>query len=264
MKQVTIYDSDSRTKRSIPVVELAPNMIRGCLPDGSHVWLDGTKAKPNIIPFHPPFSKKTRRVLRQLREDLKDVDRNPHAQWEQMLRCILYPDREIVHWRWIAFQYKRLTRNREMSSAMKKDIFTLLVKWTMGKDVDGVLATLSLRELTLDSAKALLECLWATHSDFFGGRIAQCFPNTVVVDYGAVPSLDKFKALVETVSVIYAVDWHGGDKFAIVFGSEALKCVIESEVSRQLPIVLFAIHFDSDQVEHLLASVEAAKGSYEW
>jgi hypothetical protein len=264
MRFVTVYDFDSKTKKAIPLAELAPNMVRGRLPDGSVVWVDGTKLKPSTTPIRPPFDERRRQILRQLKEDLDEVYPNTLAQWEEDLRCDLHADREIRIWRWIAYQYKRLTRSGQASQARKKDFFQLLLKWTLNKNVDAVLATVDLGELTRDDAKQLLQCFWATNSEFFGGRIAEWFPALPVVDFATIHSLDEFKARVAPVSVIFAVDWKSGDNFNVVFGTEVLEAGSQSEQAQSFKMMAFAVDFASEQVEHLCAMVEIAKGRYEW
>ncbi|HOC56312.1 MAG TPA: hypothetical protein PKI20_11890 [Verrucomicrobiota bacterium] len=49
MKHVTVCELDSKTSKSIPLAELSPNMVEGRLPDGSVVWVDGTKVNPNTM-----------------------------------------------------------------------------------------------------------------------------------------------------------------------------------------------------------------------
>ena len=264
MEQVTVYDFDSKTKNTIPLAELSPNMVKGRLPDGSLVWVDGTKLKVSTMPLHPPFSENERQVLRKLKEDLDEVCPTTLAEWEEKLRREPRPDREIRIWRWIAYQYKHLTGSGQDSQALKMDYFQLLNKWTLTKDVDAVLATLDLGELTRDDARELLKCLWATNSEFFGGRLAKWFPATPVVDFAVIHSLDEFKARVAPASVIFAVDWQDGDKLQLVFGSEVLKSILASGQVGQVPTVVFAIDFASNQVDRLLAMVKAAKGRYEW
>jgi hypothetical protein len=260
MQIVTVYDPDSKTRESIPVAELSPNMIKGRLPDGSIVWVDGRKAKPNTKPVHPPFDKSRRRVLRQLKKDLGDVWPDTLAQWEQDLRCEADPDREIRIWQWVAYQYKCLTSTKEASQAQKKDYFRLLLGWTFCKNVDEVLATGDLRGLTPDEAKQVLQGLIVTPLEFFGGRLAKWFPAAPVVDLGAIHSLDEFKRLAAPASVIFAVDWQSGDKWELVFGSELLQSILSSRQAEQLSTAIFAIDFASNQRERLWAMVNVTKG----
>lgn len=264
MQHVTVYDFDAKTRKSIPLAELSPNMVQGQLPDGSVVWVDGTKLKLSTTPLHPPFSKSKRQILRQLVKDLGEVDSNTLAQWEARLRSDMHADREIRIWRWIAFQYKRLTRARQASQARKRDYYQLLVSWTFAKNVEATLATVDLGELARIEARMVLESLATTPSEFFGGLIAESFPAASVVDYAAIHSLDEFKPYVANATVILAVDWNSGDNLKVVFGAELMKSHVQSNQTLRCQMVVFAIDFNSDQVERLCAMVEIAKGRHEW
>lgn len=264
MQYVTVYNFDSKTRKSIPLAELSPNMVKGQLPDGSVVWVDNTKLKLTSTPLHPPFSESKRQILRQLVKDLGEVDSNTLAQWEAQLRSDIHADREIRTWRWIAFQYKRLTRARQASQARKRDYYQLLVRWTFTKKVDVTLATVNLGELSRLEARLVLESLSTTPSEFFGGFIAETFPGVSVIDHAAIHSLDEFKTYVANASVILAVDWNSGDNFNVVFGGELMKSHVSSNQPLRCPMVVIAIDFDSDQVERLCAMVEIVKGRHEW
>ena len=264
MQHVTVYDFDSKTRKSIPVAELSPNMVKGKLPDGSVVWVDGTKLKPSATPLHPPFSESKRQILRQLVKDLGEVDSDTLARWEARLRSHMHAEREIRSWRWIAFQYKRLTRARQASQVRKRDYYQLLIKWTFSKQVEATLATVDLGELSRLEARLVLESLSTTPSEFFGGLIAETFPAASVVDYSAIHSLDEFKAYAAHASVILAVDWNSGDNFNVVFGGELMKSHVSSSQTLRCQMVVFAIDFDTDQVERLCAMVEITKGRHEW
>ena len=234
-------------------------MVKGCLPDGSVVWVDATKVKPKAMPLHPPFSESKREILRQLKVDLDEVC--PTAWKSGRNNCaVRVPDREMRIWRWVAYRFKHLTGAGHDSQARKEDYFQLLVKWTLNKDVDAVLSTVDLGELTRDDAKQLLQCLWATNSEFFGGRLAKWFPATPVIDLAAIHSFDELKRLVAPASVIFAVDWQSGDKLELVFGSEVLKSSLSSGQAPQLPTLIFAIDFCANQLERLLATVRDTKG----
>jgi len=264
MKHATVYDFDSQTKKTIPLAELSPNMVEARLPDGSVVWVDGTKANIPTMPLHPSFSESRRQILRQLKAVLDEVYPNTLAEWEARFRCDLHVDREIRIWRWIAYQYKRLTAAGEASQARKKDYFQLCLRWTVSREAEAVLTTVDLVEVTRDEAQEVLDSFPLIPSEFFGGFIAEQFPAQPVVDYAAIRSLGEFTVWTAQASVIFAVDWQSGDKFKIVYGLDVLKSIRSSGEPQLIAPVLFAVDFDSDQLEHLLAALQVSKGHYDY
>jgi len=258
MKNATIYDFNSKTKKSIPQAELSSNMVKAQLLNGSVVWVDATKVKTDRPPIHPPFSESKRQILRQLKTDLDEVFPTTLAEWEQKFRCDVHPDREIRIWRWIAYQYKSLIRSEESSAARKRDYFQLCLRWTMTKDVAEVLACVQLDEIPREEAKLLLETFVTIPSEFFGGNFAKLNPGRSVYDYAAINDLE-LKEVMANASVIIAVDWQEADTMRVVHGLDILKSIRASSQALEVPMIFFAVDFDSDQLEQLEATVAATK-----
>jgi hypothetical protein len=263
MKYVDIYDPDTALKQSIPMAELSPNMLRGQLVDCSIAWVDMAKVKLQKKAVHPPLSTKHKAILQRAQCILADVFPCSLTQWENNLRCDQNLERELHVWRWIAHRFERLTATGCPSLTRKKDIFQLCLRWTWTKEPEAVLATSSLDEVTQPEAASILSNFHLTDAGFFGGLFAKCFPTAEAIDYSIIKPLDEFKALTIPAMLTLAVDW-SGNYMEIVHGRSVLQSVVAEWTSREISTVAFAVDFGTDQVEHLLAAVLVAKGSYEW
>ncbi len=183
------------------------------------------------------------------------------------------------------------------SQPVKQDIFRLLHTWNNVGDVSEVLATtLPFEELSEDETRQILEYCKVIPAEFFGGNLAVILrlfgivagneplqlPDTMfgtgrshlflqmfdgvgergstffVIDHAAIKALADFKAKAETAEIILAVDWATGDT-QIVYGIEALGSL--SKPTR-FKLVAFAVNFESEMLEHLLAAVQVTKGHY--
>jgi len=263
MKYVEVYDPDTKSKKTIPLAELSPLMLRAQFPDGSTAWIDATKVKLNRKPVHPPLADKHKKVLQQIKQDLDQVFPISLQDWERDLRCDQNPEREIHIWRWIAHRFKQLTVASDLSPACKQDMFQLCLRWTMTKDTEATLATTPLNELSQEAARVLLEGFRTTDAGFFGGPFAQILPTSCVTDFSALKSLDDFKAVATQAELILAVDW-SGSAMEIVHGKESLQRIVATGISQAIPAVALAVDFNTDQLEAFLAAVLVVKGSYEW
>jgi len=263
MKHVQVYDPDTKSKKTIPLAELSPLMLRGQLPDGSTAWIDATKVKLNRKPVHPPLTDKHKKVLQQIKQDLDQVFPITLSDWERDLRCDQNLEREIRIWQWIAHRFKQLTAASDLSPVCKHDVFQLCLRWTMTKDTEATLATTPLNELSQEEARVLLEGFRITDASFFGGAFAQILPTTCATDFSALKSLDDFKAVATQAELILAVDWSGSG-MEIVHGKESLRRMVATGISQAIPVAALAVDFNTDQLEAFLAAVLVVKGSYEW
>lgn len=262
MKYVQVYDPDTKSKQTIPLAELSPLMVRGQLPDGSAAWIDATKVKLRQKVVQPPLIQEHKKLLQQIKLDLDEVFPCTLEKWELDLRCDQNCERELHIWRWIAHRFKQLTDSYELSPARKKDVFQLCLRWTMTKSVEAALATTTLNELSQEEARALLDSFCMTDAGFFGGPFAQFFPTACATDFSVIKSLDEFKMMVAPPVIIQAVDWSGCG-WGIVHGKATLQRIVATGTS-QVMSVAFAVDFNTDQLEQLLAAVLVVKGSYEW
>jgi hypothetical protein len=261
-QKVIVYDPDTKKEATIPLAELAPGMVKGLFPGGRIMWMDGRKAKHRAKPVHPPFDEVHRQIFRQLKRDLDEVVPNSLEEMEYNFRRDDDPEREITRWRWIAYRFNQFTASGKLSLDQKKDVFQLCLNWTMTRDESETLATTPLLAFTQAEARLLISALPLTSIKFFGGVVAEKRPDLHVVDYASIKSLDAFKHYVEQANLIVALDWNGRS-MEILYGRSVLTEVAQTGQSREVVMVAFAIHFESEQRERLAAAVMVAKGHCE-
>lgn len=261
MKHVKVYNSAKRTKQVIPVAELAQGMVPCQTPDGSNAWIDALTVTIRTSPVHPPFDQSRRSILKNLKDTLEEVYHCTLEEWELGFRRDENPEREIRLWQWIADRYRHLVGTSVVSLKRKRDYFRLCVQWINCKNVEEAVASIELAELSCDEARRLLRSFVTTPTGFFG--LGNLFPTAEVIDYSAIGSLEEFRALAEPASVIFAVDWLGKGS-EVVFGSDSLRSIAESQRAETLNVQLFSVDFSTDRIKHLLAAVGIVKGHYEW
>src|SRR5947207_3187901 len=89
-----------------------------------------------------------------------------------------------------------------------------------------------------------------------------------LIDYGTITSLGEFKAIAGDATLIFAVnsnpDKRNGTQ-SVVYGLAMLEAIRQGVLPNQkFSLCAFAVDFDTDQVEHLLAAVTVTKGCHDW
>jgi len=262
MKYVKLYDHETKTEKTIPMSELSPDVIPASKEGGPLVWVDPSRLKPNYRPLHPRLNGTKRKIIRRLSETLAEVFPQSFKSWEFQFRCDQHPDREIRIWRWIAWQYRRLTEGAPAEPELKQDLFQLCLRWTMSKDPESVIQTVALKKLPRELAAEMLMTFAAIPAEFIGGDIARVGRGGFVWDYSAIRSLQEFKSKVADASVIYAVDWDTG-RYEIIYGMQTLREVAAGTQPKSMLMAHFAVDYQINEPEHVCAAVLVTKGWYE-
>jgi integrase len=187
------------------------------------------------------------------REELRKLLNNASADWRTMILVGLYTGFRLSD---------AATLTWANTQARKMDYFRLCLNWSTAKSKDLVLESTQLDELPREEAAKILDTLRVFPAEFFGGDFAKRRPGARAWDYSTITSLDEFKEMAAPAGVISAVDWATGF-VALIHGREALMKISKGDAVEMYTLA-FAIDFESDQREHLLAAVVATKGSAEW
>ena len=160
MKIAKILKPGTQQVTEIPVAELAPGMIPVRMDDsGSTVWVDESQVVSGTM-RHPPFAAATRKIIRQLHDDLADVCPQTVEQWELGFRHDEHPEMEINLWQCIASACKRLLSTvSDPNPGRKHDYLQLLLGWVSTGDKEAVLATVELVEISRQEAGQILNQL---------------------------------------------------------------------------------------------------------
>lgn len=161
MKTVKLVNPATGTTQILPVAELAPNVIASNGPHGQLVFVPAEQLKANTQPIHPPFPEDARKVVQRIQSALADVDSSTVEEWEHTFRCDCDPDREIRVWLWIADMYSELVSEQQCSVTRRRDFYQLCLRWTMCHDLEAVMATTQLDEITPRQAKAIIPRFFA-------------------------------------------------------------------------------------------------------
>jgi hypothetical protein len=282
--------------------ELAPGLIKCRLEPGNElVWVNPSEVEQGEL-RQPPFDVAHREIFRKIKDALDEVHPLTLEQWELGFRRDTNPRVEIRKWRWLAYMYSKLTRPARrttgvcktlvfpqhgvgktrvfldqglfasnMSLSLKRDIFRLLLVWTYTGDVEEVLATtLPFAELSEQTARQILDACQFIPAEFFGGNLIQMLgivglsAELSVIDYITLKSVDDFNTKTELADIIVAVDWPTGDT-EVVYGVDTIRTLALADPNskpKTLGFVCFAIDFDGEELNHLLASVLESRGHY--
>ncbi len=154
--RVQIYDVPTAALSTIPARELAPGMVRVAL-DGveGDCWVRPDQLQKS--PYqHPPFDETGKAFMRRLKETLDEVYPMSLEDWEDGFRRDKNAEREIAHWLHIAEMYKRLTEEKSLTPAEKRDVFRILLACA-NNPRDQVLATAGVQVLSRPEAEAVME-----------------------------------------------------------------------------------------------------------
>lgn len=84
-----------------------------------------------------------------------------------------------------------------------------------------------------------------------------------VYDYSALESLEEFKKMANSATLIFMVD-KNAPRFEVIYGKELLRAIATKVMPPQgVRPLAFAVDYESDQREHLLTAVQTVKGFHE-
>ena len=160
LRQVRVFDAATKTVAEIPLSELSENVIRVRMAgiDGE-VYMD-----PAALALSPP---------NRPRGDFVDVEstieeiRNTFAEhipdtlegWIDKFRGDMHPEKEIVVWLMMAQCYRATVDGKGLDKAARKEVFDLLVRFSMGGTEEEILAQIKVPRLGRELAVRLMD-MW--------------------------------------------------------------------------------------------------------
>lgn len=268
MKTVKLVNPATGITQVLPVAELAPNVIAATGPDGQPVFVPSEQIKANTRPIHPPFPEDARKVVQRIQSALADVDSSTVEEWEHTFRCDCDPDREIRVWLWIADMYSELVSEQQCSVARRRDFHRLCLRWTMCNDLEAVLATTQLDEITPRQAKAIIPRFLRRPSYSQTMFVGNPLKNSDMPIWGfeLVGNPVRFKQLAKKSDIIIAVDERSNfcrndGHCGIAYGQDVLQAIMDSDEPMPTRLTMFALdfHFEAE-VYRFLAAVEKTTG----
>ena len=260
--QVKIYDFATKSVTIIPKAELAPGMVEAFLAEfGEKLWID-----PNQIQQaphrHPAFDEKRRRRLRKLVAVLGDVFPKSVEEWEDGFRRDTNPDLEIGEWLRLAEIFQNICEATRLKLSQKIELFKILVQCSVSsyESIRAVIAPESLPEATVTRA---IEAYYGEPAlkKIAGKKPAVEYPDPLGNTPLPVEQLrtPEGRERLKNADIVFGVDSFTGQS-EIFFGREYLEKIVNSGVGDMANHASFLYDSRTDQLELLVAAIQAAKG----
>jgi len=160
MKTATVYDVETKCKSTIPVVELAPGMVRANVLGVGVVWVDASKISRESPYRHPAFSPEIRGLLREIKECVDEHYCRTIEDWEDGFRRDKDVEQEIAIWLRLARTYRQATEGKEMTRGQRRDYFNVLLS-CVNNGREAALEVVQLSAISREEAQRLLDSLSA-------------------------------------------------------------------------------------------------------
>lgn len=152
LEMVRVLNPETNEFYEMPATELAPGMVRVNIEGRGEAYIDSRLIKSSDTPIHPPLNADLREKIKQIEAALREVRPIGFEEWEYGFRFDRVPEDEINIWLHIAETYQLATDGLELSLAEKKEYFDVALACTSARDLDAILATVTLRHISRDDA----------------------------------------------------------------------------------------------------------------
>ena len=160
MKKVRVFDAATKTVAEIPLAELSSDVIRVRVKGiEGEVYMD-----PAALELSPPNRPRedfaeVEPVIEEIRATFAEHILDTLEGWIYKFRGDMHPEKEIAVWLMMAKCYRATVDGKGLDKAARKEVFDLLVRFSMGGTDEEILAQIPVPRLGRERAVRLMD-MW--------------------------------------------------------------------------------------------------------
>ena len=160
MKKVRVFDAATKTVSEIPLAELSSDVIRVRLQGiEGEVYMDPAALKPSPPNRPREDFAEVEPVIDEISATFAEHILDTREGWIDKFRCDMHPEKEIAVWLMMAQCYRATVDGKDLGKAARKEVFDLLVRFSMGGTDEEILAQIHVPRLGPELAVRLMD-MW--------------------------------------------------------------------------------------------------------
>ena len=160
MEKVRVFDVVTKTVAEIPLAELSSDVIRVRIKGiEGEVYMDLAALEPSPPNRPREDFAEVEPAIEEIRATFAEHILDTQDGWIDKFRGDMHPEKEIAVWLMMAKCYRAAVDGKDLGKAARKEVFDLLVRFSMGGTDEEILAQIPVPRLGPELAGRLMD-MW--------------------------------------------------------------------------------------------------------